>query len=199
MGRVVILICVLFLNVSLGYSDDSSTKKTINNNGENKDLLSIGAIPETPLISENSSRYGFVALWNQSDWVAKSALIILLIMSLGSWTIFLSKFFEQIKTKNECIKINKASKDGFEFDKVFSELPKSCHLHLLYNAGNEAKLKIISINDAIDSSHLLSDTIQNGINDVNENLQRGLTFLATVGSTAPFVGCLVRYGLFIMP
>ena len=52
---------------------------------ENENILNVN----------DSSRYGILALWEQSDWVARGALIILLIMSLGSWTIFFSKFFFQ--------------------------------------------------------------------------------------------------------
>ncbi len=137
----------------------------------------------------SESRYGFAALWNQSDWVAKAALLILLIMSLGTWTIFIAKFFEQRKTKNECIKVNKyVEKDKYLIGKIFEELPNNCLLHVIHDAGKNAKIFSSNLDGPMEPAQVVGDAIQNGVNDVNEHLQRGLTFLATVGSTAPFVG-----------
>ena len=145
---------------------------------ENENILNVN----------DSSRYGFLALWEQSDWVARGALIILLIMSLGSWTIFFSKFFEQSKTRRECIIVKKSSEQGKAVNQIFSGLPKSCLLNIVYDAGKNAHLQIDSLHDSIDPANWIADGIQSGINEVNGYLQNGLTFLATVGSTAPFVG-----------
>ena len=41
--------------------------------------------------------YGLQALWAQGDFVAKSTLLILVVMSMGSWYVIFTKFFEQSK------------------------------------------------------------------------------------------------------
>jgi biopolymer transport protein ExbB len=41
--------------------------------------------------------YGLEAMWRQGDWVSKGTLIILIIMSMGSWYIIFTKLFEQSK------------------------------------------------------------------------------------------------------
>lgn len=41
--------------------------------------------------------YGLSALWNQGDIVAKGTLLILVLMSMGSWYVIITKFFEQSK------------------------------------------------------------------------------------------------------
>ena len=74
------------------------------------------------------------------------------------------------------------------FFDFFSGLPKSCLLNIVYDAGKNAHLQIDSLHDSIDPANWIADGIQSGINEVNGYLQNGLTFLATVGSTAPFVG-----------
>ena len=192
MSRRICLLVVVFLFSYPVYSNENEVSKVlvtekvieeeaaIQNNVsiENKNSLNVN----------DSSRYGFLALWEQSDWVARGALIILLIMSLGSWTIFFTKFFEQSKTGKECIIVKKSSDQGKTVNQIFESLPQSCLLNIVYNAGRESHTQIDSLNDSIDPANWIADGIQNGINEVNGILQNGMTFLATVGSTAPFVG-----------
>jgi biopolymer transport protein ExbB len=55
------------------------------------------AAPATPAITEEAveNPYGLKALWTQGDMVAHSTLIIMLIMSMGSWYVIFTKLFEQ--------------------------------------------------------------------------------------------------------
>jgi biopolymer transport protein ExbB len=50
-----------------------------------------------PAVSEEAidNPYGLEALWKQGDFVAKGTLIIMIIMSMGSWYIIFTKLFEQ--------------------------------------------------------------------------------------------------------
>ena len=50
-----------------------------------------------PVVSEEAveNPYGLKALWSQGDFVAKGTLIIMVIMSMGSWYIIFTKLFEQ--------------------------------------------------------------------------------------------------------
>ena len=47
--------------------------------------------PAVDALAENP--YGLAALWAQGDWVAKTTLLLLLIMSLASWYVLISKLF----------------------------------------------------------------------------------------------------------
>ena len=60
-----------------------------------KGALARAATPEV----ENP--YGLEALWRGSDWVAKGTLIILAIMSMGSWYVIITKLYEQAKLRRE--------------------------------------------------------------------------------------------------
>jgi len=53
--------------------------------------------------------YGLSALWAQGDIVAKGTLLILVLMSMGSWYVIITKFFEQSKAA----KFAKAAQDSF--------------------------------------------------------------------------------------
>ncbi|MBL8510466.1 MAG: MotA/TolQ/ExbB proton channel family protein, partial [Betaproteobacteria bacterium] len=45
--------------------------------------------------------YGFEAVWNEGDFVSKGTLVILLLMSMGSWYILIMKLFEQARVMKQ--------------------------------------------------------------------------------------------------
>jgi biopolymer transport protein ExbB len=45
--------------------------------------------------------YGLKALWEQGDFVSKGTLIILVLMSMGSWYILITKLYESFKLSSE--------------------------------------------------------------------------------------------------
>ena len=53
--------------------------------------------------------YGLKALWSQGDFVAKGTLIIMLIMSMGSWYIIITKLLEQ----QNMLKTGRAASESF--------------------------------------------------------------------------------------
>ena len=188
MSKILSFFMLIFFTstATFGNDLDSSEKSIIEQDLSIGNSLSLES--ESMVEADNSNRYGFIALWKQSDWVAKGALVVLLIMSLGSWTIFVSKFFEQSKVIKECTMLKESYERGIIVSQIFKDLPKSCLLNIVYNAGKEAKLQTNTSDNSIDPANWVGEGIQSGINQVNGYLQNGLTFLATVGSTAPFVG-----------
>src|SRR5918993_698128 len=50
---------------------------------------------------EVENPYGLEALWRGSDWVAKGTLVILVIMSMGTWYVIITKLYEQAKLRRE--------------------------------------------------------------------------------------------------
>ncbi|MFZ5546220.1 MAG: MotA/TolQ/ExbB proton channel family protein [Pseudomonadota bacterium] len=132
--------------------------------------------------------YGLEALWKQGDFVAKGTLIIMVIMSLGSWYIIFTKLFEQrklIKSANQARDFWKAGSvkagvntlgEGTAFRYIAEQGLKSAEHH-------EGTLV-----DQIDLNSWIGMSIQRAVDNINSRLQDGLAFLATVGSTAPFVG-----------
>ena len=74
------------------------------------------AAPAKPAVSEEAvdNPYGLKALWGQGDFVAKGTLIIMVIMSMGSWYIIFTKLFEQ----RAMLKSAKSSADAANADNV---------------------------------------------------------------------------------
>ncbi len=135
--------------------------------------------------------YGIGAMWSEGDFVTKGTAIVLGLMSMGSWYIIITKLLDQMKilkqSKETQAKFWKASsiaagsaalKDGSPF-RFIAETGTKATVH---HDG--------ALLEQIDLSTWVTMSIQRAVEKVQSRLQDGLSFLATVGSTAPFVGLL---------
>jgi biopolymer transport protein ExbB len=133
--------------------------------------------------------YGLDALWRQGDFVSKGTLIILLIMSVGSWYIGILKLLEQAKLMKQAKESDgkfwkaKSVKEGID-----SLNEDSAFRFVAEEGAHAAEHHEGSVIERVDLNAWVSMSIQRAIDTVNNRLQNGLAFLATVGSTAPFVG-----------
>lgn len=133
--------------------------------------------------------YGLEALWKQGDFVAKGTLIILIIMSMGSWYIMFTKLYEQFKLMKEA----RAVRDTFWKAANVSDGAKSLKdgsaFRFIAESGIEATQHHEGrLTDNIDLNTWVGMSVQRAVDNVQSRLQDGLAFLATVGSTAPFIG-----------
>jgi biopolymer transport protein ExbB len=145
-----------------------------------------GPAPATEVI-ENP--YGLEALWRQGDFVARGTLIILIIMSVGSWYIGVVKLIEQRRLMKDAKEANEkfwnagAVKDGV------SALREDSAFRYIAEEGQIAvKDHSAMPRQQLDLNNWLAMSLDRATDVVNNRLQTGLAFLATVGSTAPFVG-----------
>ena len=132
--------------------------------------------------------YGLKALWEQGDMVAKGTLLILVIMSMGSWYVIFTKLAEQSK-------MNKHHKEAVEnfwsagsVRKGADSLNENSAFRFIAERGLDGAAKHDGLLGAVDFNDWVTQSIQHAISNVQGRLQDGLAFLATVGSTAPFVG-----------
>jgi biopolymer transport protein ExbB len=133
--------------------------------------------------------YSLGALIKTGDFVARGTLIILLIMSMGSWYIMVTKLWEQYQLMRQANDVKRSFwgaasvqegantlKDGSPFRYIAESSLQATQHH-------EGKLV-----EQIDRYTWVSNALQRSVENVQSRLQDGLAFLATVGSTAPFVG-----------
>lgn len=146
--------------------------------------------PPLPAAKETvDNPYGLDALWKGGDFVARGTLIILILMSMGSWYIIITKLVEQMKLMSQA---NDAKKTFWKADTVergISTLKPNTAYHFIAESG----LKSTHHHDGallekIDLNTWVTMSIQRAVEKIQSRLQDGLAFLATVGSTAPFVG-----------
>ena len=133
--------------------------------------------------------YGLQALWVGGDPIARSVLILLAIMSLASWYVILTKLWDQRKLKQSARVAEKqfwtapSIKDGVE------RLKKGDDFRLVAEDGLRAASHHDGrLTDRIDLHEWITMSLQRAVDQVNSKLNAGLGLLATVGSTAPFVG-----------
>lgn len=144
------------------------------------------AAAAAPAAEENP--YGLSALWAQGDAVAKGTLLIMIIMSMGSWYVIFTKLAEQSKLNKQA----KLARDNFwnagSVRQGADALEEGSAFRFIAEKGLEGASKHTGMLGAIDFNDWVTMSIQRAISNVQSRLQDGLAFLATVGSTAPFVG-----------
>jgi biopolymer transport protein ExbB len=136
---------------------------------------------------DTSNPYGLAALWSGSDLVAKAVLLIMVIMSAGSWYILVVKWIEQRRMLTQA----KATEGFWTVASVaqgVDTLAVGSPFRFIAQAGADASVKHAGLLGQIDLNTWITMSIQRAIERVQGRLQNGLAFLATVGSTAPFVG-----------
>ncbi len=141
---------------------------------------------KAPEVIENP--YGLEALWKGGDLVAKITLAILVIMSMGSWYIIITKLYEQYKMGQQARDANKKFWKAPSVRQGAETLKKSSPYRFIAESGIEATHKHDGLLGSVDLNDWITMSIQRAIDNVGARTQDGLAFLATVGSTAPFIG-----------
>ena len=135
--------------------------------------------------------YGLDALWRQGDYVARGTLVVLLIMSIGSWYIIVSKLFQQVRLMRQAQAVAQmppTSGSPPEATETAKAIKDDNPFHFIADSGAQAVADHERVLDQVDLHTWVTIAIQRAIETVQSRLQGGLAFLATVGSTAPFVG-----------
>jgi len=133
--------------------------------------------------------YGLEALWRQGDWVSKGTLVILVIMSMGSWYIIFVKLWEQSKLGREGRAMGAGFWKAASLKEGATKLKANSAYRYIAESGIEANEHHEgTLTENIDLNTWVTMSVQRSVDNVNNRLQDGLAFLATVGSTAPFVG-----------
>jgi biopolymer transport protein ExbB len=163
-------------------------------------LASATALPVTatenqaPVVPEEitdkvHNPYGLEALWKDGDFIARGTLFILIIMSMGSWYILITKLFDQFKLSGQARDAKNTFWKAESVQAGVASLKEGSPFHFMADTAAKASdhhkgllLEKINLNEWVSMS------IQRAFDKINSRLQDGLAFLATVGSTAPFVG-----------
>jgi biopolymer transport protein ExbB len=146
--------------------------------------------PPAPAAAETvTNPYGLGALWKNGDFVARFVLILLVIMSMGSWYIMVTKFFEQMRANRRA----KHADDQLWSAPALAEgvklLDESSPFRFIAETAVEAgEHHEEALLESVDRNTWIDVSIDRAITNVSNRMQDGLAFLATVGSTSPFVG-----------
>ncbi|MEJ0048446.1 MAG: MotA/TolQ/ExbB proton channel family protein [Rhodospirillales bacterium] len=150
-------------------------------------------VPPPPVAEKTTEAvdnpYGLDALWKGGDFVARGTLVILVIMSMGSWYIMFTKVYEQYQMMRQANDVRKSFWTAASLQQGAEELKKGSPFRYIAESSLQAtehhEGKLV---EQIDRYTWVSNAIGRSVENVQSRLQDGLAFLATVGSTAPFVG-----------
>ena len=144
------------------------------------------ALPATESVK---NPYGLDSLWKQGDFVARGTLLILVIMSMGTWYIGVMKALEQSKLLKQANDARqKFWQAGSIQDGVLTLHEDSAFRYIAEEGSSASEHHESSMLEQIDFNSWVGMSIQRAVETIGNRLQNGLAFLATVGSTAPFVG-----------
>ncbi len=133
-----------------------------------------------------ASPYGIGPLWYEGDLVIKSVVVILGIMSIGTWYIFVMKYWEQSRVISQARIVERRFWSSANLNEGIDKLPKNSLFRSLAESGVRAAsgqgTGLVNLNDWISMS------LNRQLEEANARMQGGIAFLASVGSTAPFVG-----------
>ncbi|ENW18221.1 MotA/TolQ/ExbB proton channel family protein [Acinetobacter haemolyticus] len=178
------------LPLSTVWADETTQTTAITTVAANETTQTTVTPPPLPATEQESyNPYGLEALWREGDVIAKTTLFILVLMSIGTWYIIFSKVFQQSKVKRHGIE---AERNFWEADTLNSAkdslAPNSSYRYIAEKGIHSTKHHDGTLLERIDFNTWVTISIQRAIEKVQSHLGNGLAFLATVGSTAPFVG-----------
>jgi len=138
------------------------------------------------------------SFWQQGDAVSHAVLILLVVMSITSWTIILSKSVQLAWWQHA----NSGALDRFwqaqNIEEGALELKRMLPFFLLVQHGNEAVQHYNShrpgmqahLDAQLPLTELVTRALRQALNRATADLERGQVFLASIGSVSPFVGLL---------
>lgn len=132
--------------------------------------------------------HGMEKMWNEGDVVTRGVLILMVIMSAATWYISAIKLMVQSKLFKQAVEARKVWDSKSLQDGV-----NNLHADSAFRAIAEDGLKALKhhdgkLTDKIDLESWVSMSVHRSASNVTNDLQTGMAVLATVASTAPFVG-----------
>ena len=135
----------------------------------------------------SNTDFSLLSLFIRADIIVKSVIIILIVCSIYSWAVIIEKFrlFKKINESTE--EFEKKFWNSKSAESFYNSLPANIEdpMALVFKDAMQNLLKRKSKTDLQDR---MTTMLETGIEKQMSKLSKGYTFLATVGSTAPFIG-----------
>ncbi len=146
------------------------------------DLLAAGAQ------GAPQNKFGFAEALEQGGFIAYATVVILGIMSFGSFYILFTKYFEQAKILRQYNTIRSTFWKAPNLREGTSKLEKNSAWRQIVDDGLSAEEQHAKMTDALEAHDWMHSSLARSEATVNARLASGLPFLATVGATSPFIG-----------
>lgn len=147
--------------------------------------------PMPPVVKKEvvDNPYGLSAIWAQGDFVAKGTLVIMIIMSVGSWYILITKLLEQRKLFAQATQARRNFWAAASLGEGVKGLDDSGAFRFVAETAIAASEEHTGkLAQEVTKNTWIELAFNRAFEEIQSQLQVGLSFLATVGSTAPFIG-----------
>ena len=135
----------------------------------------------------SSADFSLINLFIRADIVVKSVIVLLIVCSIYSWAVIIEKFklFKKINQSSE--EFEKKFWNSKSAESIYNSLPSSTDdpMALVFK---DAMQNLLKRKSKIDLNTRMTTMLETGIEKQMSKISKGFTFLATVGSTAPFIG-----------
>ena len=136
------------------------------------------------------NQFGFVKAMEEGGPVAWSILAVMVIMSVGSFYILFTKYFEQAKVLRQYKSVRSQFWRAPSLREGATKLEKDSAWRQLADDAIVAQEKHGKMTDQMEAHDYMHGSLQRSEDSINYSLSGGLSFLASVGATAPFIGLL---------
>lgn len=136
------------------------------------------------------NKFGFVEAMKEGGPVAWSILTVMVIMSVGSFYILFTKYFEQAKVMRQYKGVQNAYWRAPTLREGATKLEKNSAWRQLADDAVTAQDHHTKMEGAGNEIHFVEEELAHSQDTINQSLSGGLSFLASVGATAPFIGLL---------
>jgi biopolymer transport protein TolQ len=156
---------------------------------------------ETEIIAQGgqlatvATDFSLISLFQRADWVVQSVIVLLLMASFWSWAIIIDKFFRLRRLRGQLNKFEDIFWSGKSLEDLYDKLghrPDQPMALMFASAMREWRRSAESGPITAARAPNVKDRIAKVMNVTEarelDRVERFLSFLATVGSTAPFVG-----------
>ncbi len=141
---------------------------------------------------------GFGHFISQADLVARSILVLMAVASLASWYLIIAKSVAGARARAKSARFLEFFWNAPSLDVVASKLqdkaPDDAFSHLaqqgILAAQHHTRHGAARLNEAGSQAEFVTRSLRRTIDEETSQMESGLTILASVGATAPFVGLL---------
>jgi len=134
------------------------------------------------------NKFGFAEALKQGGFIAYATVIILGIMSFGSFFILITKWIEQNKINRQYKDMRSSFWRAASLKEGAAKLEKNSAWRQIVDDGLAAEDQHGKMVNETDAHDWLHGSLASSVSSINSKLAGGLPFLATVGATAPFIG-----------
>lgn len=139
-----------------------------------------------------ASPYGIASMWSQGDFITKGVAILLIVMSIASWYVIATKALQLFFYRRAAHAAGHEFWDATTLDSGMATLGSGNPFASIAQAGVTAMRHHEAhkghLHDELSVSDWITLSLRQAIDETQARLQTGMAVLASVGSTAPFVG-----------